>query len=76
MDFYLMDLQVKLDCYRKLSHTTNPFAFKQSDYDKYLYYKKKLTEYYKKAGYKVKTKEYKPSLRMSDWTEDFENTKI
>lgn len=75
-----MDLEkliINCNYYRKLSSTTNPFAYKQSDYDKYLYYKKKLKEYAQKEGYKPNAKAYpNPFIRMSDWTEEFENTKI
>lgn len=75
-----MDLEkliINCNYYRKLSNTNNPFVYKQSDYDKYLYYKQKLKEYAQKEGYKVEAKaDPKPFIRMSDWTEEFENTKF
>lgn len=71
-----MDLEkliINCNYYRKLSSTTNKFVFKQSDYDKYLYYKQKLKEYAQKNGYKVEAKiDPKPFIRMSDWVETFE----
>ena len=73
MDLQLMYLQEKCDSYRKLANITNPFVFKQSNYDKYIFYKRKLTEYYLKLGYKVEAKMSKEKfLPMSDFTEKFE----
>ena len=72
-----MTLETLLDnfnAYRKLSSTNNPFVFKQSDYDKYLYYKQKLKEYAQKEGYKPGGK-LNPTkfIPMSEFTEQFEN---
>ena len=73
MDFYLMDLQEKCDYYRKLSNVGNPFVFKQSNYDKYVFYKRRLTEYYGKLNYKADVKASKDKfLPMSDFTEKIE----
>ena len=73
MDLELMDLQEKCDYYRKLSNVGNPFVFKQSDYNKYLFYKNRLTEYYKKLNYKTEVKASKEKfLPMSDFTEKYE----
>ena len=73
MDLQLIELQDKFDLYRKLSSSNNPFVFKQSNYDKYLYYKGKLKEYYLKSGYKVEAKMSKEKfLPMSDFTEKYE----
>ena len=73
MDLELMDLQEKCDYYRKLSNVGNPFVFKQSDYNKYLFYKTRLTEYYSKLNYKTEAKASKDKfLPMSDFSEKFE----
>jgi len=73
MDLQLIYLQDNVDFYRKLSSSNNPFVFKQENYDKYLYYKGKLKEYYLKSGYKVEAIINKEKfLPMSDFTEKYE----
>ena len=73
MDLQLIKLQDNFDLYRKLSNSNNPFVFKQENYDKYLYYKGKLKEYYLKSGYKVEAKISNVKfIPMSDFTEKYE----
>ena len=74
IDYQLMELDNKLNYWRWKYQTSHPF-FKNEYFEKYQKAREEYGAYYRVNYPKpnIELKPFKPELRMSDWTEQFEN---